>query len=124
MITGDGEMLMGLGALATIGAQKPANLAVVVLDNERYGETGMQVTHTGRGTDLAGVARSVGFKETLVVSDERGSPGSHPARPRGAPARCWSSSRSRPNPAPMALPPKDGAYLKNRFREALGLPVG
>ncbi len=33
VLTGDGEQLMGLGALATIGAQRPANLAIVVLDN-------------------------------------------------------------------------------------------
>src|SRR6266545_34619 len=61
VVTGDGEMLMGLGSLATIGVQRPGNLAVVVLDNERYGETGMQPTHTGRGVDLAGVARAAGF---------------------------------------------------------------
>ena len=58
VITGDGEMLMGLGALATIGVQHPKNLTVVVIDNERYGETGMQHTHTAHGVDLAGVAKS------------------------------------------------------------------
>ena len=57
VITGDGEMLMGLGSLATIGVQQPANLTVVVIDNERYGETGMQETHTAHGIDLKAVAR-------------------------------------------------------------------
>src|SRR5262249_61322088 len=61
VITGDGEMLMGLGALATAGAEKPENLAVVIVDNERYGETGMQPTHTSAGGDLAGIAQSAGF---------------------------------------------------------------
>ncbi len=42
VVTGDGEMLMGLGSLATIGPERPSNLSIVVLDNERYGETGMQ----------------------------------------------------------------------------------
>ena len=56
VITGDGEMLMGLGSLATIAVQKPRNLYIVVLDNEHYGETGMQETHTGHGVDLAGMA--------------------------------------------------------------------
>src|ERR1700761_576390 len=42
VITGDGEMLMGMGSLATVGLQKPANLTIVVLDNEVYGETGGQ----------------------------------------------------------------------------------
>jgi thiamine pyrophosphate-dependent acetolactate synthase large subunit-like protein len=46
VITGDGEMLMGMGSLATVGLQKPGNLSIVVLDNEAYGETGGQVSHT------------------------------------------------------------------------------
>src|SRR5499427_4554663 len=58
VITGDGEMLMGLGSLATIGVQQPKNLTVVVIDNERYGETGMQRTHTANGIDLAAVAKA------------------------------------------------------------------
>jgi thiamine pyrophosphate-dependent acetolactate synthase large subunit-like protein len=49
IITGDGEMLMGLGSLATIGVQQPRNLALIVMDNEHYGETGMQETHTRHG---------------------------------------------------------------------------
>jgi thiamine pyrophosphate-dependent acetolactate synthase large subunit-like protein len=56
VITGDGEMLMGLGSLATIGVQQPPNLSVVVIDNGRYGETGMQETHTAAGVDLAAIA--------------------------------------------------------------------
>ena len=46
VVTGDGEMLMGLGGLATIGVQRPPNLAVTVFDNGHYGETGMQPSHT------------------------------------------------------------------------------
>src|SRR4030095_2977734 len=71
VITGDGEMLMGLGALATAGAKKPDNLAVVVVDNERYGETGMQPTHNSAGVDLAGVAQSSGFRRTVTVRRAR-----------------------------------------------------
>src|SRR6185436_12881872 len=67
VLTGDGEMLMGLGSLATIGVQKPRNLAVVVIDNERYGETGMQRTHTAAGVDLAKVAKACGFRATRQV---------------------------------------------------------
>jgi len=51
VITGDGEMLMGLGSLATIGVKQPANLSIVVLDNRHYGETGMQASHTNAGID-------------------------------------------------------------------------
>ena len=70
VVTGDGEMLMGLGALATIGVQRPANLSIVVIDNERYGETGMQTTHTAHGIDMAAVARGCGFKAFEHREDE------------------------------------------------------
>ncbi|MFQ5959000.1 MAG: thiamine pyrophosphate-dependent enzyme, partial [Alphaproteobacteria bacterium] len=69
VITGDGEMLMGLGGLATVAAQAPRNLAVVVLDNERYGETGMQATHTAWGVDLAAVAAGAGLPVAETVWD-------------------------------------------------------
>ena len=69
VITGDGEMLMGLGALATIAVQGTANLAVAVLDNERYGETGMQETHTAHAADLAAMARADGFPVTALARD-------------------------------------------------------
>ena len=65
VLTGDGEMLMGIGALATIAVQRPGNLAIVVIDNQHYGETGMQETATGHGVDLAAMARGKGF---LMVS--------------------------------------------------------
>src|SRR3954447_5482887 len=67
VVTGDGEMLMGLGSLATIGAQRPANLSIVVLDNEMYGETGRQQTHTALGVDLSAVARACGFEARTVT---------------------------------------------------------
>ena len=70
VITGDGEMLMGMGALATIGIQQPANLAVVVFDNGVYGETGMQPSHTQSGVDLIGVAAACGIATCLDVRDE------------------------------------------------------
>ncbi|MBV8614726.1 MAG: aldehyde dehydrogenase, partial [Acetobacteraceae bacterium] len=70
VITGDGEMLMGLGSLATIAVQRPPNLAILVQDNERYGETGMQETHTAHGVDLLGIARAAGFPRTLAVASE------------------------------------------------------
>jgi hypothetical protein len=71
VITGDGEMLMGLGSLATIGVQKPENLTVVVIDNERYGETGMQATHTAHGVDLAAVAKACGFRRSETILQEK-----------------------------------------------------
>ena len=73
VITGDGEALMGIGSLATIGAKQPGNLAIVVLDNAHYGATGMQPSHTKAGIDLAMVARGCRFKTMIEVSEpERG----------------------------------------------------
>src|SRR5262245_63551821 len=71
VITGDGEMLMGIGSLATIGVQQPKNLTVAVIDNERYGETGMQATHTADGVDLAAVAKACGFRTSEKILKEK-----------------------------------------------------
>ena len=68
VITGDGEMLMGMGSLATVGLQQPGNLTIVVLDNEVYGETGGQASHTGTNTDLVGVAKACGIKDARSVA--------------------------------------------------------
>ena len=68
VLTGDGEMLMGIGALATIAVKTPKNLAIVVQDNEHYGETGMQETATKYGVDLVAMAKGAGFKRTMFVT--------------------------------------------------------
>ncbi len=68
--TGDGELLMNLGALATIGVMQPANLAILCVDNGRYGETGNQESHTGRGVDLAKIAEGAGLASVHRVTVE------------------------------------------------------
>ena len=118
VITGDGEMLMGLGSLATIGVQKPANLTVVVVDNERYGETGMQATHTASGVDLAGVARAAGFASAAQVRDSAGVAALRPLIHQ-APGPHLAQVKVAPEKLPLALPPREGVLLKNRFRAAL-----
>src|ERR1043166_3217047 len=72
VVTGDGEMLMGLGSLATIALKSPANLAIVVLDNGRYGETGMQRSHTDGVTSLTEVAKGCGIAKVFDVGDANG----------------------------------------------------
>jgi thiamine pyrophosphate-dependent acetolactate synthase large subunit-like protein len=118
VITGDGELLMGLGSLATIAVQRPPNLAIVVFDNERYGEAGMQATHTAHGVDLPAVAAACGFPLTGTLREE---PDVEVALPviRTAPGLILYVAKVRAEPLPFALPPKDGAYLKDRFRHAL-----
>jgi thiamine pyrophosphate-dependent acetolactate synthase large subunit-like protein len=118
VITGDGEMLMGLGSLATVGAARPRNLAVVVLDNERYGETGMQKTHTAYGVDLAAVATACGFVHVRTVRERSEVDAMPAAVQRGRGPLFFQVKIAAESPAPV-LPPRDGAYLKHRFREAL-----
>ena len=118
VITGDGEMLMGLGSLATIGAQKPPNLAIVVLDNELYAETGMQPTHTARGVDLAGMAKAAGFAvaDTVRTDDALDACVAHVYRTPGPAFFDVKVSATR---YPMSIRLRDGAHIKNRFRENL-----
>jgi thiamine pyrophosphate-dependent acetolactate synthase large subunit-like protein len=118
VVTGDGELLMGLGSLATIAVQRPPNLALVVFDNERYGETGMQATHTAHGVDLSGVAAACGFPVTGTLREQRDVDAAAPLI-RAAPGPVLYVAKVRAEPLPFALPPKDGAYLKDRFRQAL-----
>ena len=119
VLTGDGEMLMGLGSLATIAVQRPRNLTIVVLDNERYGETGMQRTHTADGVDLAGVAKAAGFARVTRVTAAAGV-----ARlatlVHAAPGPVFAQVSVLAETLPLVMPPKDGVLLKARFREALG----
>jgi thiamine pyrophosphate-dependent acetolactate synthase large subunit-like protein len=120
VVTGDGELLMGLGGLASIAAEKPINLVLVVLDNERYGETGMQKSHTAHGTDLAAVAQGCGFPRTATVTDE--SELDRTIRDiRVAPGPMLVVIKVTAGEAPRVLPTRDGVEMKNRFRRALGV---
>ena len=118
VLTGDGEILMGLGSLATLAAQRPPNLRVIVIDNEHYGETGKQPTHTARGTDLAAVALGCGFPHARTIRDA------------GDIAALRDDIHTRDElflavvkvaltEDPLTLPPRDGAFLKHRMREAI-----
>ena len=128
VLTGDGDMLMSLGSLATLAAQSPDNLAICVLDNEKFGETGNQATHTsprnngptnsGAGTDLSVIARGCGIADSAMVRD------------KGEVAQLVKDLRTRKGPVfrvvkvmveklEFVMPPQDGAHLKDRFRAAL-----
>jgi|TARA_B100001750_G_C15463910_1_gene575935 sulfopyruvate decarboxylase subunit beta len=71
-LDGDGSLLMNLGAVASIGRERPKNLIVVVWDNEMWGQTGGQATHTAFGTELDQVAKSCGIVNTALVHDLEG----------------------------------------------------
>jgi thiamine pyrophosphate-dependent acetolactate synthase large subunit-like protein len=118
VLTGDGEMLMGLGSLATVGIGQYANLSIVVLDNERYGETGMQESHTARGVDLAAVARACGLRSGVVITEmeQVAALRTDMHAMRGP---LLAQVKVAQDKLPLVLPPRDGTHLKNRFREAL-----
>jgi len=118
VITGDGEMLMGLGAFATIAVQRPGNLALLVIDNELYGETGMQHTHTHFGVDLAGVAAAAGFASarTVYTQSDLDTLCASLYQSEGP---LFAAIKVSPERHATVLPPRDGTYLKHRFRRAL-----
>ena len=118
VVTGDGEALMGMGALATVAAMAPANLAIVILDNGQFGETGHQRSHTGLGTDLAAVAAGCGWRNTLTIDDMEGVDALLPRLQQDA---VLAVIRIDPGEVPRFLPPRDGALLTLRLRAALGV---
>jgi len=118
VVTGDGDMLMGIGSLATIAAAKAPNLAIAVLDNARYGETGSQRSHTGLTTDLAAVAAACGWEATATA---RGMDEVEAIRPRLRSEALFAVVRISPEEKPRVLPSRDGAFLTGRFRRALGV---
>jgi thiamine pyrophosphate-dependent acetolactate synthase large subunit-like protein len=118
VLTGDGDMLMGIGSLATIGVKQPGNLAIVVLDNTRYGETGMQASATAAGIDLVAAALACRFKSARAVSrieeaaDVR-------ALIHAAAGPILVSARIKEEDVPRVLPLRDGHAIKARFIAAL-----
>ncbi len=119
VITGDGEQLMGIGSLGTIGVKQPKNLSIVMLDNGHFGETGMQRSHSSLGADLVAVARGFGIADAFSVDSTDGCEDLAErinARRQTTFAQVFIDA----NEPPRALPPRDGSYIKNRFRAALG----
>ena len=122
-ITGDGEMMMGIGSLAVVAAQAPKNLGILVLDNERFSETGRQPGLTGKTTDLCAVARGFGIVETALITEAAQVEDVahllfHTAGPTFAVAKIAITED------PWALPEKDGATIARRFQAAMGVGRG
>ena len=120
VITGDGEMLMGMGSLATVGLQKPGNLTIVVLDNEVYGETGGQASHTAAAADLVGVARACGIADSRAMTTMAEVEAFAAAMqdvssgPRFASVKIDGANLER------VLSSRDGTFIVNRIRGSLG----
>lgn len=130
VVTGDGEQLMALGGLATIATAAPPNLDIYVIDNEHYGETGMQPSHTAAGIDLAAVATACGFADARVVTDAEELAGLIAVRSVRSVRSVPSGNGPRlavikvgDDAPPRSMPSRDAVFIKNRFRAYLGLPV-
>jgi thiamine pyrophosphate-dependent acetolactate synthase large subunit-like protein len=118
VLTGDGDMLMGMGSLATIAAAGAPNLAIAVLDNGRYGETGAQRSHTALAADLAEIAAGCGWSH---ITTARSMAEVEALRDRLRREPLFAVLRIAPEEQPRHLPPRDGAHLTHRFRRALGI---
>lgn len=118
VITGDGEMLMSVGAFATIAVQAPPNLTIAVLDNERFGETGMQKTHTAAGVDLAGMAAAAGFRTSRVVRTEAEVTEIRDLAHEGR-GPVFAQIKIDPEALYFVMPPADGGILTTRFRQSV-----
>ncbi len=118
VIAGDGEILMGMGSLATIGAKQPDNLAVLVIDNEAYGETGGQQSHTGQATNLAAVALACGFREVLSARSES-ELGELKELMINAAGPTLGVIKTTAGALARVLPERDGHAIRNRFKAAI-----
>lgn len=123
VITGDGEQLMGLGGLLTIAASKPANLTVAVLDNGHFGETGMQLSHAGLGARLDVVAQGAGFTSVTEITDLEGIAAFRSQMQNLNEGPRFVRIHITPGNPQRVLPPRDGIYVKSRFRQHLGYVV-
>ncbi len=119
VVTGDGELMMALGSLATIAVRRPANLTVAVIDNGHFGETGMQASHAGLGVEIDRVAASLGFAWSGVIRDLDGIDALR-ARLTDRDGPRLATVKVAAQNAPRVLPPRDGVHVKNRMRSALG----
>jgi len=119
VITGDGEQLMGFGALATIALRAPNNMTIAVLDNGHFGETGMQESHAGRGIELSKVAGACGFAHASKITELDGVEALREAIYRRD-GLTLATIKIKAENLPRVLPPRDGVHIKNRFRMAMG----
>jgi phosphonopyruvate decarboxylase len=122
VVTGDGDLLMNVGALATIAVINPPNLAIVCVDNGHYGETGWQKSHTSLGADLETIAKGSGVKRTMTVTQEadlaRGSRFIREGNSTG-----FVLLRVKPTEPPHFKRNLDAPFCRNRFRRALNMDL-
>ncbi len=118
VITGDGELLMNVGALATIAVLDPPNLSLVCVDNGHYGETGYQKSHTSLGVDLEKMAQGAGIRRTRTIArQDEIAEGARLIRDGNGTA--FVLLRVKPTDPPSYKRGLDPALERLRFRQAL-----
>jgi thiamine pyrophosphate-dependent acetolactate synthase large subunit-like protein len=118
VVTGDGEMPMNVGSLATIAVEAPRNLTIAVLDNERFGETGMQKTHTASGVDLAAMAVAAGIRTSRIVRTMAEVSEIRDLAHQGS-GPVFAQIKIAPEALVFVMPPADGGILTTRFRQSV-----
>jgi thiamine pyrophosphate-dependent acetolactate synthase large subunit-like protein len=118
VVTGDGELLMNVGALATIAVMNPPNLAILCVDNGHYGETGYQKSHTSLGVDLEKIAAGSGIRATRTITSEGELAGGARLLREGNGA-AFVLLRVKPTDPPAFKRNMDPSACRNRFRAAL-----
>lgn len=120
VVTGDGELLMNVGSLATVGVVNPSNLSIVCVDNGHYGETGYQLSHTSLGVDLEAIAAGSGIASSCTVETSEQIEAA--ARIiRGGNGTSFVLMRVAPTDSPKFKRDMDAGAVRNRFRRALGV---
>ena len=118
VVTGDGEMLMNIGSLASIAVEVPKNLTIAVLDNERFGETGMQKTPTASGVDLAAIATACGIRTSRIVRTMAEVTELRDLAHEGR-GTAFAQIKINPEALVFVMPPADGVILTTRFRQSV-----
>jgi len=118
VVTGDGEMLMNIGSLASIAVEVPKNLTIAVLDNERFGETGMQKTPTASGVDLAAIATACGIRTSRIVRTMAEVTELRDLAHEGR-GTAFAQIKINPEALVFVMPPADGVILTSRFRQSV-----
>ena len=118
VVTGDGELLMNVGALATVGVVNPPNLSIVCVDNGHYGETGYQLSHTSLGVDLEKMAAGAGISATCTAESDEELDDAAALLRRGN-GTCFVLLRVAPTDSPKFKRDMDAGACRNRFRRAL-----
>jgi len=118
VITGDGDLLMNVGSLATVAVMNPPNLSILCVDNSHYWETGRQKTHTALGTDLAAMAAGAGIRKVRTVLQPADIPEAA-ALLRESGGACFVLLKVKPGDPPRIRRSNDAGFTKFRFRQEL-----